>query len=346
MISLLVINYRSAALAAEAIRSARAASSSQMQVVVVDNSMDAREADHLRGHADVILAPEKNLGYAGGINAGRPQCRGDVIVVSNPDVVFGPSSIDTLEHALTANDAAVAGPALYWDDDFTWMLPPSELHTAAEKLDEALASRSSLWSRHRDRRRIGERLEFWSLANTIGLRAISGAVMAVRTADLDAAGGFDERFPLYFEENDFLRRVAANGRGVIYVPAARCRHLYNQSAGAASQHAAAMYAQSELEYLVKWYGRPVTRLLKALERSRAGAAPSAFAGPISLPQGDLLIEASPLSSFETAAGHFPSGTTLEVPPEVWQSYRSDVLYLRAVDRRTRRIVGRWARSRS
>ena len=37
---------------------------------------------------------------------------------------------------------------------------------------------------------------------------LSGAVLAVRAADLDRAGGFDERFPLYFEETDFLRRIA------------------------------------------------------------------------------------------------------------------------------------------
>lgn len=343
MISLLVINYRSAAIAAEAIRSARAASSSTLQVVVVDNSMDAGEADQLRPYADAVLAPDKNLGYAGGINAGRPQCSGEVIVVSNPDVVFGPSSIDELVRALTENDAAAAGPALFWDDAFAWMLPPGELHTATEKLDEALASRSSWWSQRRDRRRIGERLAFWSLTKTTGSRAISGAVMAIRAADMDAAGGFDERFSLYFEENDFLRRIAANRKRIVYVPAARCRHLYNQSAGAERARTAAAYAQSELIYLAKWNGRRTAALLKAIERPRRVPESDPVDGPIWLPEGDLFIEASPMPSFDTAAGHFPRAPSVDIPREVWQSYRSAVLYLRAVDRRTRRVVKSWAR---
>ena len=61
MISLLVVNYRSAALAAEAIRSARAATAAGLHVVVVDNSCDDAEAERLRPHADVLLTPAHNL---------------------------------------------------------------------------------------------------------------------------------------------------------------------------------------------------------------------------------------------------------------------------------------------
>ena len=112
-VSLLVINYRSSALAVDAIATARAASSRPLQVIVVDNSVDAAEADALRTIADTVIASSRNVGYAAGINAGRRLCDGDVIVVSNPDVRFGEQSIDRL---LDANAAVVgegsAVPAL------------------------------------------------------------------------------------------------------------------------------------------------------------------------------------------------------------------------------------------
>ena len=57
MISLLVINYRSAALAVEAARTARAASSEPLDVVIVDNSLDQREAEALRGVGDALVVP-------------------------------------------------------------------------------------------------------------------------------------------------------------------------------------------------------------------------------------------------------------------------------------------------
>ena len=216
-VSLLVINYRSASLAADAIRTARAASSQPLQVVIVDNSVDPAEAEALRDISDVLVVAPRNLGYAGGINAGRRAADGDVLVVSNPDVRFGDGAIDRLIEV----DAAVAGPALFWDDAHEWMLPPAELHTRSEVIDRVVASWSNTWSRQRDQRRFLARVAFWSLDRATRVDALSGAVLAIRAKAFDEAGGFDERFTLYFEENDFLRRVRGD---VVYVPAARCRH--------------------------------------------------------------------------------------------------------------------------
>jgi len=333
MISLLVVNYRSAPLAIEAIRSARASSSAPLQVVVVDNSCDAREADALRPHADVVIASTTNRGYAGGINDGRAHCRGDLIVVANPDVIFAAGSIDALAAAL--QDAAVAGPALYWDDAHRWPLPPSDLHTAWQKIDEVLASRSHRWMRERDRRRFLARVAFWSLRTTTPVRALSGAVMAFH-AD---APSFDERFALYFEETDFLRRV--EGR-VVYVPAARVRHLFNQSAGQVSSEAAARFAQSELRYLEKWNGPFVARTLKSFERSPLSFDFEPIDGPLTLDRDDVVIEASPLANFATAAGCLDS-RIVDLPQEVLSSWRGDTIYLRAVERASGRTVGAWAR---
>jgi N-acetylglucosaminyl-diphospho-decaprenol L-rhamnosyltransferase len=321
-VSLLVVNYRSAALALEAIRSARAASRDPLQVVVVDNSA---EAEALRPVADVFIASVGNVGYAAAINRGRRDCDGEVIVAANPDVIFAPGAIDALAEA----NAAVAGPALFWDDAHEWFLPPADLHTSREIIDRALASRSRLWARRRDRRRIRERIAFWSLTATTPVRAISGAVMAIRARAFDDAGGFDERFPLYFEETDFLRRVRGD---VVYVPAARVRHIYNQSAGA-SPEAAALYARSEAEYLRKWGGGWAKRLevpSPAVIEDRQECLSST----------EMLVEASPLPSFETAAGHFSRSGEMALPAEVVSSYRGAALYLRVLDRHTLNVLAK------
>jgi hypothetical protein len=162
---------------------------------------------------------------------------------------------------------------------------------------------------------------------------LSGAVLAVRTRDFDDLGGFDERFPLYFEETDFLRRVAERRRHIAYVPAARCRHIYNQSASQTSE-AAARYAESEWKYLEKWNGPWLARALKRLERS-AGVPPAAPAA--SPPASERIVtEASPLQSFDTAAGYF--GRATDVPPELRASLGGSELYLRHVDRDTAEVL--------
>jgi N-acetylglucosaminyl-diphospho-decaprenol L-rhamnosyltransferase len=335
MISLLVVNFRSAALAAEAIRTARATTSAPLQVVVVDNSCDASEAAALRGHADTLLISETNRGYAGAINAGRKTCEGETIVIANPDVTFAPGSLDALGDAL--RDAAVAGPALFWDDAHRWMLPPGDLYTGRQKVDEVLASRSRAWFEQRDRRRFLQRVAFWSRTETAETAMLSGAVLAVRARDFDRLEGFDERFPLYFEETDFLRRVARSRGRIVHVPAARCRHLYNQSAAQVADEAAGRYAQSELRYLEKWNGPFVARLLKKLERPMGAYDAEPLHGELELDRDDVVIEASPLPGFATAAGYFPRQRRVALPPEVRSSIRGE-FYLRVVVRATGAVL--------
>jgi N-acetylglucosaminyl-diphospho-decaprenol L-rhamnosyltransferase len=341
MISLVVVNYRSASLAKEAIRSAREASRESLQIVAVDNSGDAHEADALRTDADTLLVSQRNRGYAGAINDARPACHGDTLVVCNPDVVFAAGSIDTLAAALDAKTAA-AGPALFWDDAHQWLLPPSELHTGSEVLGEALASRSRGLSAARDRRRVRNRIAFWSLRDPTPVDAISGAVMAIRRSAFDAIGGFDERFFLYFEENDFLRRIAARGSRIVYVPAAKCRHVYNQSAGS-SPDAPALFATSERRYLEKWNGPFVARTLERLRKTPIETPTDELSGPIRLTDRNVVVEASPLASFGTAAGHFPQSDTVDLPPDVRRSYRGETVYLRVVDRETGQVRAAYRR---
>jgi len=328
MLSLLLVNYRTAALAIEAIRTAHGATTGKLQVVVVDNSCDPAEAEALRPHADVLIVSSTNRGYAGAINDGRPKCDGEVLVVCNPDVTFGAGSIDALAGAI-GGDVAVAGPALFWDAAMRWLLPPAERMTATEKLDEVLATRSAAWFRARDRRRIRKRAGFWALRQTTRVDSISGAVMAIRAADFDR---FDERFALYFEETDFLRRLAERRRAIVYVPSACCRHVSNQSAGQVWPEAAARYLESETKYLAKWNGPFVARLLKSLERPLESLQPPA-ADSIELARDGLVVEASPTASFTTAAGYVAShGERLvTLPDDVMSAFRGSALYLRAVD---------------
>jgi hypothetical protein len=169
-------------------------------------------------------------------------------------------------------------------------------------------------------------------------------VLAIRADEFDRAGGFDERFALYFEENDFLRRVAALHRRIVYVPAARARHLYNQSAGQEADAAAARYAQSELRYLEKWNGPFAARLLKRLERPLPSVPVQRLDGPIQVDR-EVVVEASPLPSFATAAACRTSHS-LTVPDEIWTSYKAPVLYLRTIDPDTGRVLATYARYRT
>jgi hypothetical protein len=78
-------------------------------------------------------------------------------------------------------------------------------------------------------------------------------------------GPFDEGYPLFFEETDWLLRAAARGVPCWYVPRAEAVHLYNQSA-AREPRAKAWFEESARRFRRRHYGTAFTALLEGLDR--------------------------------------------------------------------------------
>jgi len=60
--------------------------------------------------------------------------------------------------------------------------------------------------------------------------AVTGAFMAFRRRLFDAIGGFDERYPIDYNDVDFCLRGLEAGERVVYTPFARLRHFESRSA--------------------------------------------------------------------------------------------------------------------
>jgi len=56
----------------------------------------------------------------------------------------------------------------------------------------------------------------------------SGCLMAIRTADYRAIGGFDPRYFLYAEDADLSRTIRARGQKVLYDPASVVEHTWSR----------------------------------------------------------------------------------------------------------------------
>lgn len=342
--SLIVVNYLTAALCRDAVASARAASSEPLEVVVVDNSCDAAEAEALGGAgADTVIVAPSNLGYAGGVNAGLRAAAGTKIVVSNPDVVFGERCIDELVDGLEG-DVALTGPRFSWDAAGEWLLPPADMLTFGSKLSRTMAKWSAGHASRRRRARFLERVAFWRATAPVRVAAVSGAVMAIERSALERVGGLDERYRLYYEEIDLMRALARQNLAVLYVPAARCRHLYDQSAAGAPEHQL-KFAESEARYMAKWHGAPA-KLLELLDRG--SDLPQPRSSPLSPSDGIAIppppeghvVEVSPLESFDTAAGHFPATAEVRLPAEIWGGFRGAGLFVRVVETSSGREISR------
>jgi len=338
-----VVSYRSAALAVAAIADLRreaAAGSLEIEVVTVVNSGDASEAADLRGAADVVLEPGRNLGFAGGLNRGTAAARGELLLLANPDIALAPGALTALLSPLLADPAALlaVGPAYFWDDAQTLQLPPAEEPRPADLLRRAALARSSkrprLFARGvRRARREHDRVE---RGETYPVSALWGALVATSRRTLRIVGAFDEGYALYYEEHDWQRRLRAMRGTLLRAGGSRVIHRFNQSARLEPK-AAGWFASSERRYFTSHFGERGVKALAALSES-SGAAPGALPSAPALQwrsSARAAVAVSPFDHFHPFAyARLHPDTRTWALPEGVRSGLAGALHARVFDEET------------
>jgi hypothetical protein len=347
MISAVVVSYRSAGLAARALESLRsdaAKANLALETIAVVNSGDPEEARALALAADRVVYPGRNLGFAGGLNAGLEVARGEILVLANPDVVVRAGALAAL--AAEAHGALVAaGPALFLDERETLHLPPAEephpFDLARRRLEGA-GAQAAFRRRFRRARRAAAETE---RRETRPATALSGAFVAVSRRTLERVGLFDEGYVLYFEENDWQRRLRMAGGRLSRVGAARVVHRYNQSARL-EPRAAGWFAASERRYFETHFGPRALDALATAAPSRAAGAPAPLAnGVLFFDAPSAAIALSPVRDFGAfALDPHASGGSWQPPEDVRRGFAGATWYARAVDLATGRVLAEGALS--
>jgi GT2 family glycosyltransferase len=191
----------------------------RFELAIVDNSGAGGEEPAEGGPATAPrwLRPGRNLGFAGGVNAGVAATRAPIVLVLNPDAVPEPGALERLVEGFAAHpEAAGLAPRLRGRDgkaQWEWQL--RRLPSAWECLLQTLPLPAAAFSAGPAAEpAAGDRVE-----------QPAAAALALRRSALVAAGGFDERFhPAWFEDVDLARRLRRQGAQLLYWPAAGFRH--------------------------------------------------------------------------------------------------------------------------
>jgi N-acetylglucosaminyl-diphospho-decaprenol L-rhamnosyltransferase len=345
MISAVVVSYRSAGLAARAIESLRADAAFldlPLETVAVVNSGDPEEARVLGEAADLVVDSGRNLGFGGGLNAGVRAARGDTFILANPDLVVRPGALGALVRA-AGEGFVVAGPAFFLDEKETIHLPPAE-----EPHPFTLARRRLSGSHAVFRRQLARGLRAAGEAarrETRQASALSGALVAVSRRTFERVGGFDEGYALYFEENDWQRRMRKAGGLLLRVGAARVVHRYNQSARL-EPRAAGWFAASERRYFETHFGARGSRAFEAPATQPQTGVPvcTPLAGGVLLFDAPAAaIALSPVADFGAfALVPRVTGGTWRPAADVARGFGGATWYARAVDVGTGRVLAEGA----
>ncbi|MBV9092068.1 MAG: glycosyltransferase family 2 protein [Mycobacteriaceae bacterium] len=228
-----------------------------VSVIMADNgSTDgAPEAAQNDFPSTRLLRTGANLGYGSAVNravaelCAQTDCS-DFFVVANPDVQWGPGSIDLLlEAAGRWPRAGALGPLIRDPDGSVY---PSARHVPSVIRGGMHAVVGPFWRKNpwtaayrQDRLEPTERPVGW----------LSGSCLLLRRAAFDDVGGFDERYFMYMEDVDLGDRLGKAGWQNVYVPSAEVLHDKGHATGRDPARNLAAHHASTYIYLADRYGR-------------------------------------------------------------------------------------------
>ncbi len=309
-LALILVHYHTPDLAAAAVEALRADVLEEAEWIVVDNGSDDAGRALLESLPVRLIDPGANLGYAGGVNLGVASSTAEAVIVMNPDVLVFPGCVPALLERLR-QEAAVAGPAFYWDRGRRMLLPPAEERSRSAELlavaSETVARRRWRWHARRH----------WEARGAIASWTLSGSLLAIRRDAWDRVGPFDEGYRLFFEETDWLLRARRLGLRSEYVPAAEAVHLYNQSA-AQEPRSQTWFEESARRFRRLHYGAAFSTALESLSRRERRRPELPRTTILSLPAGSAWVEVSPNpSGFPAAAEQLqPGAASWRLPEEI------------------------------
>ncbi len=355
-VSALLVNYNSGAYLAQCAASLLeegARSGVQVELVVLDNASPQDQGPWKKKLLELgarWLDMGWNSGYACGVNRAAREAGGEVFLLVNPDVKFLPGSLSPLLDALESTPGVgAAGPRTWWNPGRTILFPPNLPPSLGDSLFQALAHLSGAANRAYSLARTRRALPVWRAREVCEVDTLSGGCVVFRRELWEESGGFDERFPLYFEDTDWFRRVKDLGYSLVQVPSSDVVHFFNRSGITDGEAALSRYWVSRRRFLEKHYGLP-GRL--AADWSRALIF-SSFAGrfrrrpmdrirdlgkrgrPFTLrlkrPCRSFLLELTQDPGFFMAGAIFGEGDRWTPSPGTWEAFGPSLYYLRALD---------------
>ncbi len=235
------------------------------EVIVVDNASadGSAAATRARFPDATVVANAENRYYTAANNQGFALARGRLVLVLNPDAEIRPGTVPALLDALaTRPEVGLASCRMLWPDGRVQRNCSAEPSFLSLLLDHTVL-RVPL-ARLRERIRSREWYADWDRESEREVGVLPGSFLLVRARVLERVGWLDERFRLYFAENDWCARVRRGGHGVRYLPVGAVVHPEGASVRQAPRLARRIYFEDLRRYAEIRFGRGRAQLLEAL----------------------------------------------------------------------------------
>lgn len=215
---------------------------------VVDNSTVQLQHELFANPRVRYVHAGKNLGFGKAHNRAIAMAAGtsDVHLLLNPDISFDPYVLPELVQFLGANpEVGAVMPKITYPDG------------CLQRLCKLLPTPSDLILRRfipseRIKEKINQRYEMHGLAQDRAccVPTLSGCFLLIRSDLLHRLGGFDERFFMYLEDVDLVRRIGDVAE-TVYQPSVHGVHAYAKGSYR-NRKLLGYHLRSAIQYFNKW----------------------------------------------------------------------------------------------
>lgn len=260
--SIIFLNYNSAALLKQNLEGLLSEGlPPETEVILVDNGEKSRVMDGEINLVDYLgknllegvlyIKNKANIGFGAACNAAAYRASGEVILFLNPDCFISGADIQKMVDCFKSNPRLGA-------------IGPKIINNRGGDLPWSYGGEITRWGRiflsRKKKNALIKTTHIECTRNTPALTDdltpvvwISGACMMVRKEIFERNGGFDERFFMYFEDQDLCMRIAGKGFRVARLLGVSAVHLESKS-GMPWNLRKKIYYKSQGRFFLKHYG--------------------------------------------------------------------------------------------
>ena len=263
-VSIITVNYKVAPLVSDLVTSIeKHPPSGNWEMIIVDNSQGEEEQPHLlKEITDArdnmkLITPGSNLGFGGGNNIGVAGARGEYLIFLNPDIVVDEGCLDgLLSHLDSRPECGIAAPRVCWSDGSfqpTGRAFPNPL--------TGIFGRATILTKLFPNNPFTKQqlIDLENVDKPTAVDWAAGMAWAVRKDEFITAGGWDERYFMYWEDADMAFTYKHEfDLETHYVPHISVIHYHAASSSRAGSRAIWEFHDSAYKYVVKniypkWY---------------------------------------------------------------------------------------------
>lgn len=250
-LSVIIVTYNSTKVISRCIDAVvKSIRSLSFEVILIDNgSLDDTKALAKKNFSKLkIISLKENLGFGKAVNLGEKEAQGSFLLVLNPDV-FIKSDIEPVLGFIRSDDRIGAVGIKLISKEAT------QPYTCGFRYSVVNLALNHLG--------LGKRP--WRRDEPIDVDWVSGAAMFLKKKAFEKVGGFDERFFMFFEDQDLCLRLKEEGFRVVFFPLTSATHLHGRSSGVSSLSMREYYDRSEDLFFEKHFGKKRQFLMRILK---------------------------------------------------------------------------------